>query len=116
MQSFLSWVSSGVHQGFNHLHGLFMGACFLTVWIRRERLNLKSSTAFSGSVSRVHLNEVVCSSLTIELISLLIFSSITAFDLPSTFQVIFPQLGEGLAMTYRAEVIEVTMAVWSEPV
>jgi len=115
VKSFLSCVSSGVHQGFDHLHGLFIGACFLIVWIRRDRLKSKSSTAFSGSVSLVYLNEAACSLSTVEPISFLISSSITAFGLPSTFQVIFPQLGEGLAVTYGAEVIEVTMAVWSEP-
>jgi len=40
----------------------------------------------------------------------------TAFGLPSTFQAIFRQLGEGLAVTYGVEVIEVTMTIWSEPV
>jgi len=86
------------------------------VWIKRDRLSLKLSIAFSGSVSLVHLNEVVCSSLTVEFMTFLISSSITAFGLPLTFQVIFSQLGEGLAVTYGAEVMEVIMAVWSEPV
>jgi len=84
------------------------------VWIKRDKLKSKSSTAFSGSVSIDHLNEVACSLLTVEPMSFLISSLITAFGLPSTFQVIFPQLGESLAVTYRVEVIEVTMAAWSE--
>ena len=79
-------------------------------------MKLKSSTALSGSVSLVYLNETVCSLSTFEPMSFLISSLITAFSLPSTFQVIFPQLGDGLAVTYGAEVIEVIMAVWSEPV
>ena len=76
-----------------------MGACFLTEFIKRDRLNLKSSIAFSGSISEVYLSEAVCSSSAVERISFLISSSNTAFSLPSTFQVIFPQLGEGLAVT-----------------
>ena len=111
MKSFLSCVSSGVYQGFDHLHGLFMGACFLIVWIKRDRLKSKSSTTFSGSVTLVHLNEAVCSLLIVGPMSFLTSTSIIVFGLPSTFQLIFPQLGEGLAVTYGAEVIEVTMAV-----
>jgi len=116
VKSFLNCVRSEVHPGFDHLHGFFIGTCFLIVWIKRDRWKSKSSTAFSGSVFRVYLNEVVCLLLTVEFMSFLTSSSITAFGWPSTFQVIFPQLGEGLAVTYGPEVIEVTMAAWSEPV
>jgi len=58
----------------------------------------------------------VCLLLTVELMSFFISNSITGFSLPSSFQGIFPQLEEGLAVTYGAEVIVVTMAVLSEPV
>ena len=88
----------------------------VTVWMERDRLKSKSSTAFSGSVSLVYLNEAMSSLLTVEPMSFLTSSSIIVFGLPSTFQVIFPEFGEGPAVTYGAEVIEVTMTAWSEPV